>query len=134
MASHVNAVSMGRWRAISTKDGIVWFRYKTLLDIIREASGRHPEVLALAVDRDAMNDLVFTALKALGDNCVIWPMLGQGYAACRCNVIGRVGEVMETTWLTPVWPSWLFALPSWLERSKPYYLRRIRKIELYKWG
>jgi len=129
MTNKVNQLSRGRWGAVSMRNGIIWFRYQAILEVLKEASGRHPGVLALAVDKNAMNDLVYAVLTALGDHCVIWGMLGQGYTACKCNVIGKNGEIIETVFLTPVRASWLFYLSSWFERSKPHTLRqKVRKI------
>jgi len=135
MQRHVNHVVNGRWEAVSMPNGIVWFRYNALLDVIREASNRDPFVLGLAVDKLRMNNLVFSVLKALRDDCVIWNMLGKGYLGIKCDVTDRKGNITETLFLTPVRATWFNMLPSWLEREKSYKLyQMVSKIEPVKNG
>lgn len=130
MYKRVNNVINGRWEAVSTPNGIVWFRYNALLDVLREASKRDPNVLGLAADKARMNDLVFTVLQAFKDDCVVWGMMGKGYIGLKCNVINRKGNIAETSYFTPIKATWFNQLPSWLERGKSYKLRQaVAKIE-----
>jgi len=111
-------------------DGIVWFRYAALLDVLREASNRDPYVLALAVDTVKMNDLVYTVLMSFKDDCFIWFMPKKGYLGCKCTVTDNRGNATET-YLTPVKASWFNQLPSTFERQKTYkLLQAVAKVEL----
>lgn len=128
MLRQVNTMANGRWGAISTANGIVWFRYSALIAVMRDASNRDPGVLALQVDVEAMNNLVFTVLRSFSD-CVVWEMLGRGYTGTRCRVLNYKGEVTEVAYLTPVKASFMNILPSTLERLKPDVVRSVAKIE-----
>lgn len=129
MFRHVNTIVDGQWESVSTDIGIVWYRYPTLINVLREASFRDPGVLALAVDVNRMDDLVFTTLKA-SDDCVLWGYMGDGYSRCKCNVYNSVGRITETAYLTPVKTGWFNQLPSWLDRQKTDYLQQaVSKIE-----
>jgi len=133
MFQHVNNYSHGTWGGVSTKEGIVWFRYRALVDSLVEASSHEAEVMALAVDRRAQNDLLFTVLKSLNDDCVHWEILGKGYMGINCSIVNKLGRVTGTAFLTPIKASWFNALPSWLDRMKSARLRNtVGKIKIIR--
>ena len=133
MFKRVNYFSGGTWQSVSMNNGLVWFRYNALLACLVEASGHAPDVLALAVDKKAQNDLLFSVLKALNDDCVAWNMIGEGYTAIRCSITNKSGLTTGTAFLTPIKVSWFNAKTSWLERLKTTRLRyAVNKIEIFR--
>jgi hypothetical protein len=123
LLKRINHFDKGRWEAVSMKNGLIWFRYCAVVESIVEASSGSPDVLALAVDKNAMNDLVFTVLTLCGDRSVMWNLMGNGHVSCKCNVFDRDGRIAETTYLTPINANWFGVLPSRFERTKSIRIR-----------
>ena len=122
MFKHVDNIADGRWEAVSTKDGIVWFRFKTLRDVIKKICNNDAAVMTI-MDDEIMNALVFTVLKAFKEMCVYWGMLDHGEFWSKCRVINMDEKITETAYLTPVRTAFFNVMPSTLERNKPYKLR-----------
>ncbi|MBT1070309.1 hypothetical protein [Pelotalea chapellei] len=130
MLGQVNKLTKGRWGAISMRDGIIWFRYSALVEVLRECCNRDPDVLGLQVDAENFSHLIFTILKSFNDRCVVWGMLGKGFMATKCRIINSKGKTTAITYLTPIRTTWLNILPGTLERFKPNALRNmVGKIE-----
>lgn len=130
MRMRVNSLHNGNWQSVSMADGLVWFKYATLIEAIIEASDNSPSVIALASQRDLQMELIYSVLKACEDRCVDWGLVPEGFISTKCMWESGFGTTSKSpVHLTPVRANWFFTVPSSLEAEKaPSFKKMIAKI------
>jgi hypothetical protein len=125
LRDRINSVIDGNWESVSTPRGIIWFKLDVLFNALLEASGNHPDVELACLNRQDQGQIIYSALRACGDPCVDWKVIGdgEGHYSTRCKIETGAGEMEELLYLTPIDSRFFRILAGELEDSKSVELK-----------